>query len=146
MCVCVPVCLSIIDFWCLVTMTGLTGLISLLSEGSQESSPASQFKDFNSLALCLLYSPALTTVCDHWETIALTIQTFVGRVISLLFNTQSRFVIAFLPRGNHLLISWLQSLSAAILEPKKRKSVTASTFSPSICHAVMGPDAMIQFF
>ena len=56
----------------------------------------------------------------------------------LFFNTLSRFVIAFLPRSNHLLISWLQSLSAAILRPKKRESVTTSTFSPSICHAVMG--------
>ena len=63
------------------------------------------------------------------KTIALTIQTFVGRVMSLLFNTLSRFVIAFLPRSNHLLISWLQSPSAVILEPKKRKSVTTSTFS-----------------
>ena len=64
------------------------------------------------------------------KTIALTIQTFVGRVMSLLFNTLSRFVIAFLPRSNHLLISWLQSPSAVILEPKKRKSVTTSIFSP----------------
>ena len=77
------------------------------------------------------------------KTTALTIQTFVGKEMSLLFNTLSRFVIAFLPGSNHLLISWLQSLSAVILEPKKRKSVTASTFSPSICHEVMGPDAMI---
>ena len=81
----------------------------------------------------------MTTV----ETIALTIQTFVDNVMSLLFNTLSRFVIAFLPRNNHLLISWLHSSSTVILEPKKRKSVTASTFLPSICHEVMGPDAMI---
>ena len=67
----------------------------------------------------------------------MTTHTFVGRIMSLLFNTLSRFVIAFLPRSNHLLIAWLQSPSAVILEPKKRKSVTASTFSPSICHAVM---------
>ena len=67
LCVCVCVCVSIIDFWCLATMTGLTGLITLLSEGSQESSPASQFEDINSLALCLLYSPALTTVHDYWK-------------------------------------------------------------------------------
>ena len=63
--------------------------------------------------------------------------------MSLLFNTLSRLVIAFLPRRKHLLISWLQSPSAVILEPKKIKSVTASTFSLSICHEVMGPDAMI---
>ena len=77
------------------------------------------------------------------KTTALTIWTFVGKVMSLLFTMRSRFVLASLPRSNHLLISRLQSLSAVILEPKKRKSVTASTFSPSICHEVMGPDAMI---
>ena len=77
------------------------------------------------------------------KTIALTIWTFVGRVMSLLFNTLSRFVIAFLPRSNHLLISWLQSPSTVLLEPKKRKSVTTSTFHPSICYAVMGSDATI---
>ena len=72
--------------------------------------------------------------------IALTRRTFVGRVMSLLFNTLSRFVIAFLPRRRHLLISWLQSV---ILEPKKIKSVTVSIFSPSICHEVVGLDALI---
>ena len=77
---------------------------------------------------------------------SLTIQTFVSRVMPLLFNTLSRFVLAFLPRRNHLLISWLQSPLAVILEPKKRKSVTASTLSPSICHEVLGPDAMILIF
>ena len=80
------------------------------------------------------------------KTIALTIWTFVGKVKSLLFNMLSRFVIAFLPKSKHLLISWLQSPSAVILEPKKRKSVTASTFSPSICHEVMGLDAKILVF
>ena len=75
------------------------------------------------------------------NTITLTIQTFIGRVMSLLFNNMSRFVITFLPRSNHLLISQLQSPSAVILEPKKRKSITTSTFSPSICHKVMGLDA-----
>ena len=66
--------------------------------------------------------------------------------MSLLFNTLSRFVIAFLPRSMHLLISRLQALSAVILEPKKIKSVTASTLSLSICHEIMGPDAMILVF
>ena len=66
--------------------------------------------------------------------------------MSLLFNTLSRLVIAFLPRSKHLLISWLQSLTAVILEPKKIKSVTVSFFPPSICHEVMGPDAMILVF
>ena len=77
------------------------------------------------------------------KTIALTIQTFLGKVMSLLFNTLSRFVIAFLPRSKRLLISWLQSPSAVILEPRKIKSDTVLTVSPSICHEVMGPDAMI---
>ena len=77
------------------------------------------------------------------KTIALTIWTFVGKVMSLLLNMLSRFVIAFLLRSKHLLISWLQSLSAVILEPMKIKSVPDVTFSPSICHEVMGPDAMI---
>ena len=80
------------------------------------------------------------------KTIALTIWTFVGKVMSLLFNTLSSFIIAFLQRSNYLLISWLQSPSTVILEPPKRKSVIASTFSPSICHEVMGPDAMILVF
>ena len=66
--------------------------------------------------------------------------------MSLLFNMLPRFVIAFLPRNRHLLISWLQSLSAVILEPKRIKSVTISIVSPSLCHEVMGPDAMILVF
>ena len=66
--------------------------------------------------------------------------------MSLLFNILSRFVIDFIPRSKHLLISWLQSLSPVILEPKKIKSLTVSTVSPSICHEVMGPDAMILVF
>ena len=73
---------------------------------------------------------------------ALTIYIFVGKVMSLLFNILSRFVISFLPRSKRLLILWLQSLSAVILELKKIKSVTVSTFSPSICYEMMGPDAL----
>ena len=80
------------------------------------------------------------------KTIVLTSWTFVGKVMSLLFNMLSRFVIAFLPRSKHLLISCLQSLSAVILEPKKVKSVTVSTVSPSNCHEVMGQDAIIFVF
>ena len=80
------------------------------------------------------------------KTIALTRQTFVSKVMSLLFNMLSRFVIAFLPRSNCLWISWLQSPSAVILEPQKIKSVTVSIASPYICHAVMGPDAMMLVF
>ena len=80
------------------------------------------------------------------KTVALTKWTFVGEVMSLLFNILSRLVIAYLPRSKRLLISWLQSPSAVILEPPKIKSVTVSIVSPSICHEVMGPDAMILIF
>ena len=83
---------------------------------------------------------------NNGKTRALTRWTFVGKVISLLFNTLSRLVIAFLPRSKRLLISWLQSPSAVILEPKKIKSVTVSIVSPSICHEVIGSDAMILVF
>ena len=86
--------------------------------------------------------PSVTT----GKTIALTKWTFVGRVMSVLFHMLSRFVIAFLPRSKRLLISWLQSPSAVILEPPKIKSDTVSTVSPYICHKVMGPDAMIFIF
>ena len=80
------------------------------------------------------------------KTIALTRRTLVGKVMSLLFNMLSRVVIIFLPRSTRLLISWLQSPSAVILEPKKRKYVTISMFSLSICHEVMRLDAMILVF
>ena len=89
-----------------------------------------------------LSHPYMTT----GKTIALTIQTFVSKVMSLLFNTVSKFVIVFLPRSKRLLISWLQSPSAVILKPKKIKSVTAFTFPPSIGHEVMGLDATILVF
>ena len=78
--------------------------------------------------------------------IALTIQTFAGEVMSLLVNILSRFVITFLPRSKRLVISWFQSPSAVTLEPKKIKSAIVSIVSPSICHEVMGPDAMILVF
>ena len=89
-----------------------------------------------------LSHPYITT----GKTMALTRWTFVGKVMSLLFNMLSRLVIAFLPRSKHLLILWLQSPSAVILEPKKINSVTVSTVSPSICHEVMGPNCMILVF
>ena len=88
---------------------------------SQESSLAPQFKGIRSSVLHFLYGPALT---------ALTLWTFVSRVLSLLFNTLFRFVMAFLPRSKHLLISWLQSPSSVNLKPKKRKSVSSCTFFP----------------
>ena len=80
------------------------------------------------------------------KTIALTRWTFVGKVMSLLFNMLSRLVIAFLPRSKHLLVSWLQSPSAVILEPPKIKSATVCTVSPSICHEMIGLDAVILVF
>uniref|UniRef100_A0AC11E5W3 Uncharacterized protein n=1 Tax=Ovis aries TaxID=9940 RepID=A0AC11E5W3_SHEEP len=89
-----------------------------------------------------LSHPYMTT----GKTIALTRQTFVGKVMSLLLNMLSRLVITFLPRSKHLLISWLQSPSAVILEPQKITSDTVSTVSPSICHEVIGPDAKIFIF
>ena len=89
-----------------------------------------------------LSHPYMTT----GKNIALTIRTFVSKVMSLLSNTLSRFVIAFLPRSKGLLIPWLQSPSTVILEPKKIKSAIISTFSPSMGHEVMSPDAMILGF
>ena len=88
------------------------------------------------MALSFLYIPDLTFIHDYWKTIVLTIQTFVGKVMSLLFNMLSRLVIAFPPRSKRLLISWLQSPFAVILEPKKINSLTVSFVSPSICHEV----------
>ena len=89
-----------------------------------------------------LSHPYMTT----GKTIALTIRTFVSKVMSLLSNTLSRFVIAFLPRSKSHLVSWLHSPSSMILEHKKIKSLTASNVPPSVCHEVMGPDAMIFIF
>ena len=89
-----------------------------------------------------LSHPYLTT----GKTIALTRWTFVSKEMSLLFNMLSRFVIAFVPRNKHLFISWLQSPSAVILEPKKLKSLTVSVVSPSVCHQVIGLDAIIFVF
>jgi len=89
-----------------------------------------------------LSHPYMTT----GKTIALTRWTFVGKVMSLLFHMLSRLVITFLPRSKCLLTSWLQSPSAGTLEPRNIKSATVSTVSPSICHEVMGPDAMILVF
>ena len=111
---------------------------------SKESSPTPQFK-----APILQYSAflivQLSSIHDYWKSHSFDC-TFVGKVMSLLFNMLSRFVIAFLPRSKCLLISWLQSPSAVILEPKKIKSLTVSIVSPSICHEVMGLDAMILVF
>ena len=108
------------------------------------SSPTPQFK-----SSILRHSAFFIVQLSHLymitgKTIALTRQTFIGKVMSLLFNMLSRLVIIFLPRSKHLLIiSWLQSPFAVISEPPKIKSVTISIASPSICHEVLGPDAMV---
>ena len=109
-------------------------LKSLLQHHSSKAS----ILQLSALFMVRLSHPYMTT----GKTIALTRQTFVGKVMSLLFNTLSRLVITFLPRSKCLLISWLQSLSAVNLEPKKIKSVTVSIVSLSVCQEVMGPDTM----
>ena len=124
----------------------LTGLISLQSKGLSRVP-----QHHSSKALILLHSAFFMVQLSHpymtsGKTIVLTIQTFAGKVISLLFNTLSGFVIAFHPRSKHLLISWLQPPSAVILKPPKMKSVTVSIVSPSICREVMGPDVMVLVF
>ena len=123
-----------------------TGLISLLSKGLSgvfSSTTVQKHLLWHSAYFMVQLShPYMTT----GKTIALTRRTFLGKVMSLLLNMLSRLVITFLPRSKRLLISWLQSPSAVILEPKKIKSDTVSTVSPSISHEVMGPDAMIFIF
>ena len=94
----------------------------------------------------LLYGPTLTSVHDYWKNHNFDYIDFVSKVTPLVFNTQSRFFIAFLLRSKGFLISWLQSPSAVILKPRKIKSVTVSIVSPSICHEVMGLDAIILIF
>ena len=108
----------------------------------QHYSPKTSILRCSAFFIVQLSHPYMTT----GKTIALTRWMFVGKVMSLLFNMLSRLVIAFLPRSKRLLISWLQSPSAVILEPKKIKSLSVSIVSPSICHEVMGPDAMILVF
>ena len=105
--------------------------------------PTPQFKSINSSALSFLYSPTLTSIPDYWKNHSLDSTDLVDKVMTLLFNILSRLFIAFLPRRKRLLISWLQSPSAVVLEHKKIKSATVS---PSICHEVMGLDAMILVF
>ena len=94
----------------------------------------------------LLDGPNFTSIYDYWKNHSFDYIDLFSQVMSLLFNTLSKFVTAFLLRGKHLLVSWLQSPSAVIMEPKKIKSVTVFTFPPSLCHAVMGLDALILVF
>ena len=123
---------------------GLTGLTSLQSK--RLSSPTSQFKSINSLVFSFIFGPALTSIHDYWKNHSFDYMDFVSKVTSLLFNILSRFVIVFLARSKHLLISWLQSATAVILEPKRIKPVTVSIVSPSTWHEVMEPDANILVF
>ena len=125
-----------IDWFDLLAVQGT--LKSLL----QHHSPKASILWCSAFFIVQLSPPYMTT----GKTIALTRWTFVGKVMSLLFNMLSRLVINFLPRSKCFLTSWLQSPSAVILEPRKIKSATVSTVSPSICHEVMGADAMILVF
>ena len=96
--------------------------------------------------LSLLYSPTLTFIQDSWKNHSFDYMDLCQQSDISVFNTLSRFVKSFIPRNKLLLISWLQSPTTVILEPKKIKSVTVSTFSLSVCHEVMGPDAMILVY
>ena len=115
----------------------LLAVLGTLKRLLQHHSSKASVLQHSAFFMVLLSYPYMTT----GKTIALTRRTFVANVMSLLFNVLSRFVIAFLPRSKHLLISWLQSPSAVILKPKKIQSVTVSIVSPLICHEVMGLDA-----
>ena len=106
-------------------------LYLLAVQGTLKSPPAPQFESINSSALSIFCGPSLTYVHDSWKNHSFTIQAFVSKVMSLLFNRLSRFVIAFLPRSNSLLISWLQPPFAVILKPKKIKSAMVSVFFPN---------------
>ena len=119
-------------------LAGQGTLKSLLKHHSSKASILQRSAFF----IVQLSHPYMTT----GKTVALTRRTFVGRVISLLFNMLSRLVITFLPRTKRLLISWLQSPSAVILDPLILKSATVSTVFPTICHEMMGPNAMIFVF
>ena len=124
----------------------LTDLISLLSKGLsrvfQHHSSKASILQHSAFFMTQLSRPYITTENKH----SFDYMDICHKVMSLLFNMLSRFVKAFLPRSKHLLISWLQSQSAVILEPKKIKSIAVSIFSPSLCHEVMGLDAMILVF
>ena len=129
-------------------------LFGVLCLPGDQSHPFAQ-PTINPLACCICWAGLLGRVVfppwnegpnfGSYKTIALIRHAFMGKVMSVLFNMLSTLVITFLPRSKCLLISWLQSPSTVILEPKKMKSVTVSTVSPSISHEVMGPDAMIYY-
>ena len=118
----------------------------LAVQGTLQSSPTPQFKSINSSALSFLYGPILISIHNYWKNHSFDHMDLCWQSNVSVFNMLSRFVTAFLPRSKHRLISWLQSPPAVILEPKKIKSLTVSIVSPSICHEVMGPNAMILVF
>ena len=122
---------------------GLTSLISLLSKGfSRVFSSITIWKHQIWCSTFFVGQLSYLYMADG-KTTALTVWTFDGKVIFLLFNTLSRFITAFLPKSKCLLISWLESPSTVVLKPKKRNCVTVSSFPPSICHEVMGLDTKI---
>ena len=125
---------------------GLTGLISLLSKGLTRVFSSITDSKYQFLSLQPSLKSNSHTVRENWKNYTLDYMHLCWHSMALLLKMLSRFVIAFLPRSKHLLISWLQSPSAVILEPRKIKFVTVSVFSPSICLEVMGPDAMISIF
>ena len=127
---------------------GMDWLNLLAVQGTLKTLLQHQLKSINSSALSLLHSPTLTSIHDHRKkNIDLTRWHFVGKIMSLLLNVLSKLVISFLPRGKRLLISWQKSSpSVVILEPRKIKSYTVYTVSPSISHEVMGLDVMISIF
>ena len=126
----------------LILKDGLVGS-PCSTRDSQVSSPTPQFKSISSLALRFLDNPTHTSIHDYWKNNSIDGPLWV---MSLFFNMLFRFVITFLPRSKRLLIKWLQSPSAVILEPPEIESVTVSIVSPFICHDVMGPHALIFVF
>ena len=129
----------------------LKSLLMKVKEESEKAGLKLNIQATKIMASILWHSAFFTVQLSHpymtiGKTKTLIRWNLVGKLMSLLFNILSGLVIAFLPRSKHLLISWLQSPSAVILEPKKIKSVTVSSVSPSICHEMMGPDAMILVF
>ena len=141
--------------FCIRTSNGLSGLISFRMDWldllAVQGTRKSLLQHHSSKASIFWHSAFFIDQLSHpyitaGKSVALTRRTFVGRVMFLLLNMLSRLVIAFLSRSKRLLLSWLQSPSAVILEPPKLNYVTVSIVSPSICHEVMGPDAMIFVF
>ena len=121
-------------------------LALLAVQGTLKSLLQHHLKSINYWVLSFLYSATLTSIYDHWKNHSFDQTDLCWQLMSLFFNMLYRLVITFLPSCKHLLISWLQLPSAVILEPPKIKSDTISTISPSICHEVIGPDAMIFVF